>query len=573
MALASAVGVPISPRTGVAESGNSTVVAVLWAAFLTFLVAGPWLLPGYLFGTDWPGPRRFDFPTGASSSAALQAVLAVLSLALGGEATGKLFVIAILFASGAFAFRASPTRGFIPGATAAVIYEVNPFVYGRLHYGQLFLLAGYAVLPWVAARLRAMLLEPRIFTALVAATSLTLLGILSLHLFVAAAALFGPLLIASVASAHEKLPYSKRLVLPLLLAGVATLGASSYWIVPLLSARGPEGTSLAGISAGDLNAFAAIPDERLGLLPNLLGLYGFWAEAAGRFTPMKAFALGWPGILGLLLLLCGLGVFGVFRGPDRQLKAWVAGLLAAAVVALILEAGVSHPLTAGLVQRLDAHISLYRGMRDAGKWAVVLALVYSQLAALGAATVFRWIRERPPGRVGPEWLSNIATGLVLALPIYYGNGLLYGAHSEIKSSHYPQGWYAADRVLASDSNPGRTLFLPWHEYMAFDFIHNQNKVVGPPGPAFFTVPILVSSDPEVPGISPPDGPDQTAVTNLVRDGARGAWAQTLADRHVKYVLVARELDWAYFKFLDDQPGLIRVGDFGSIMLYRNELVS
>src|SRR5438445_7749740 len=70
---------------------------MVWAAFLTLLIAGPWLLPGYLFGTDWPGPRQILFPTEVSSSAPLQAALAMVSLAIGGEATGKLLVVALLF--------------------------------------------------------------------------------------------------------------------------------------------------------------------------------------------------------------------------------------------------------------------------------------------------------------------------------------------------------------------------------------------------------------------------------------------------------------------------------------------
>ena len=71
-------------------------------------------------------------------------------------------------------------------------------------------------------------------------------------------------------------------------AGVS-LTASSYWIVPILTGRGYEGAVLAGAGTGDLKAYAAVPDQTVGLLPNLLGLYGFWAENMGRFTSMKAF--------------------------------------------------------------------------------------------------------------------------------------------------------------------------------------------------------------------------------------------------------------------------------------------
>jgi hypothetical protein len=185
----------ISRREGaLSPRARDIGLPILWAAFLTLLMAGPWLAGGYLFGTDWPGPRRIDFPTNVSSFAPLQAVLAAVSWILSSEVTGKLLVFGLLFVAAVNAYRAIPIEGFVPRATASVIYVVNPFVYGRLHYGQLFLLAGYAVLPWVALRLRRLLLEPGLTTGLMSAVSLVLLGIFSLHLFLVAAVLAGTLL-------------------------------------------------------------------------------------------------------------------------------------------------------------------------------------------------------------------------------------------------------------------------------------------------------------------------------------------------------------------------------------------
>jgi hypothetical protein len=243
-------------------------------------------------------------------------------------------------------------------------------------------------------------------------------------------------------------------------------------------------------------------------------------------------------------------------------------LLTAAVLGLILEMGVSHPMTAPLVQWLNAHIPIYKGMRDAGKWGALLALVYSQLAALGALAFLDWIRRRSDRGIRSEWVTNAAMGLLLALPLYYGNGLLYGAHGEIKPSHYPAGWYAADRVLLSDANPGRTLFLPWHEYMRYSFIQNQNPIVASPAPNFFSVPVLASENPEVPGIVPPASAEQVAVTALVGEGSKGRWAEVLGSLNVRYVLVAKELDWQSYSYLDTQTGLTRVGDYGQIVLFR-----
>lgn len=544
---------------------------IAWAAFLTFLIAGPWLAPGYIFGTDWPGPRRFDFPHDLSSSALLQATLAAVSRLLSGEVTGKLFIFSFLFVAALIAYRAVPNGGFIPRAAASVVYLFNPFVFGRLHYGQLFLLAGYAVLPWVAVRLRCLLHEPGVTTALVAAVSLALLGVLSLHLFLVAGVLAASLLVAHTLAAKDRLAYLKRLVPFLLLTMGTTLVASSYWVIPVLIGRGPEGSVIGGIGSGDLFAYAAIPDPHLGLLPNLLGLYGFWAEGTGRFASLKNFVPLWPAALAILLLIGAVGAGAALKQRREQIAPWAAGLLVAGAIALVLEAGISQPTTSVVVTWLDA-FPLYRGMRDAGKWATLLAMVYSQLFALGAVAILEWMRNARRPSITREWLPPIATGLLLAFPLYYGNGLLFGMHGEIRPSQYPSGWYAADRVLAADTNPGRTLFLPWHEYMALSFVRNQNRIVVEPATSFFSPGMVTSADPEVPGIIPPSNPDQDAINALVRNGGQGQWAAVLATRGIKYVLLAREVDWKSYSYLDGQPGLVRVGDYGSIVLYRNALM-
>jgi hypothetical protein len=572
MALASAVRAWILRRKAELNPTESGLtLPILWATFLTLFVAGPWLLPGYLFATDWPGSRRLDFPIDVSSSAALQIVLAAGSKVIGGEATGKVFVVSFLFCAAVLAYRAMPAGGFVAGAAAATAYLVNPFVYGRLLYGQLFLLAGYAALPWVALRLRRLLLEPGVIKASMTAASLVLLGILSLHLLLVSMVLVATLVTAHVAANDQRVKYLKGLGPALLLTGLAALGASAYWIVPLLTRRGSEGSALAGIGSGDLAAFAAVPDQRFGLVPNLIGLYGFWAEDTNRFASMKVFVPLWPVFLGALLFVALVGAIAGVRQSDHRLAPWVGGLIAAGAIALILEMGVSHPTTAALVRWLDANLPVYRGMRDAGKWAALLALVYSQMVGLGTAAVLSQVRKRLVRGTQLEWLESLAVALLLALPLYYGNGLLYGAHGEIKPSQYPTGWYAADRILASDSHPGKTLFLPWHEYMSFGFIQNANKVVAPPGPNFFSVPLLVSANPEVSGLPPPTDPDQAAITGLVSAGSQGEWARVLAAHDVKYVLVAREVDWASYGYLSRLSGFVLIGDFGSIILYRDSL--
>src|ERR1700694_269349 len=552
---------------------RSTGIPYVTAIALSLLIAGPWLLPGYVFGTDWAGPRHFTVPSDLSSGTLFDAVLAAVSAVISAEVTTKLLIVAALLAGGLGAFRALPVGGFIPRAMASLIYVFNPFVYGRIHYGQLLLVAGYALLPWIATQMLRLMREPGWRPALILAAGLAALGILDLHLLIPAGLLLVGAGIAFGIAHRGDRPYVGRLARDAALALAATAAASSYWLIPLLSGASSEGRTIANVGTADLAAYSVSTDPNLGLIPNLLGLYGFWAEDTGRFTSMKAFVPLWPVVLLVLIALGALGAKAAIqkaptlpspRGGGTFPRPWVFALLGAGAVALVLEMGVATPLTEPAVRFLDTVFPPYRGMRDAGKWAALLALVYAQLIPLGAIVLLGWVEG-----MKREFVGALTTGLLLALPLYYGNGLLFGIHGEVQPSAYPAGWYQADQVLGADPHPGRTLFLPWHLYLALDFVRNTNNVVASPAPSFFSVPVVVSQDPEIGAIAPPSNPDQAVVSQLIAAGAAGAWARELAGRNIKYVLLAREVDWTSYRFLASQPGFALVGDYGSIAVYRN----
>src|SRR5215472_12466296 len=181
------------------KRSHDAVAGAAWAAAITAATGAPWLGSGYLFGTDWPGPTRFDLPVNLSSAAPAQAVLAVVSDVAGAEWTGKLLVLGALFAAGFLAYSALPRGGFGPRAAAAVIYTLNPFVYGRIEYGQYYLLLGYALLPWTVMRLRRLLDEPQAANAAYLGAVAAAEAALSPHFAVIVALLAACLVVARAA--------------------------------------------------------------------------------------------------------------------------------------------------------------------------------------------------------------------------------------------------------------------------------------------------------------------------------------------------------------------------------------
>lgn len=548
--------------------------ASLWAMFLTVAIGGVWIGPGYWFAVDFPGPRHFYFPTSISSHSVLEASLAVLSVAMPPDVVGKVLVASTLFVAALTSFLACPIEGWSARIIASTIYVVNPFVYDRLLYGQVTILAGYAALPWVVARSCALLVVPTRWNAMVCATALSAVAMLDLHEALIAATIMVCLTLTHIVVGRHSLRYVGRAISAVSGALLLAVLANWYWLLAMLLGRGPEAQTLARISSGDLVAFKAVPDQFWGLWPNLIALYGFWAEGVNRFVSMKSFVPGWVAVGVFMASLAVLGAAyagqsngeaGLSHGPARAI-----GLFAASGIALVLYAGLSSHMTAPIVDGLVRVWPLYRGMRDPSKWASVIALTYSQFVPVGISAIQRSFQHLMRRRCSnAAAVRAMCASAALAIVLYGGNGAFYGLHGQIRPSAYPKGWYSADYLITRDQKRGLVLFLPWHGYMAMGFVQNVSQVVANPAPYFFSTPLVASSDPEIAGVTPASDWDQLQAARLIRAGPSGHWAEELANEDIEYVLVARYVDWRRYSFLDDQVGLVKVADFGSIVVYRN----
>src|SRR5207247_8427873 len=62
--------------------------------------------------------------------------------------------------------------------------------------------------------------------------------------------------------------------------------------------------------------------------------------------------------------------------------------------------------------------------------------------------------------------------------------------------------------------------------------------------------------------------DQTEIRRLIASGRDGNWQSVLVGMKVGYILVAHELDWQGYDYLNVAPGIALVGDYGTIDLYQ-----
>src|SRR5205823_204692 len=126
-------------------------------------------------------PRHFLMPDQVSSWAGWQAMLAAAAAVFSAEFATKLLILGSLFLAALGAYRALPIGGLAARGSAATIFAVNPFIYGRIHYGQLAVVAGYSILPWFSIALRRLARKPEALSLGLVALSLTVIGVVDLH--------------------------------------------------------------------------------------------------------------------------------------------------------------------------------------------------------------------------------------------------------------------------------------------------------------------------------------------------------------------------------------------------------
>jgi hypothetical protein len=433
------------------------------ALVLALVVVAPLARRGWLLLLDWaPGPRALPVQgVAAVPSGPLFVLPARAIYTLFGAAAGWLPIALPLFVA-ALGAAVLVDGARAARAAAAVAYAWNPFVYDRVYAGQLSVLAGYALLPWL---LRAALNARDARGALITGLWLAAAASCSVHF-----AWIGAVLIIAVAAVRAR----DGLTRVLAGAGIVIVTAAlpvGVWYVPSAGREPPKGDERV------LASFGTRADEDLGRSIGLLAQQGFWRPASaeprddlGRLFPLVAGAAIAAAIAGLVLA----------RGHPHARLAGAAAVAGAA--GWLLAHGAAGP--AGELYRVAwRHVPGFAVMREAQKWVALVSLAaavgVALLAERLAASRHRW----------SAWL-------VPWLPIALAPSLAFGLAGRVEPSRVPTTW--ADARLALSSVEGDVVALPWERYLDPGF--TGERVVANPATGQFGGRIVVSEDAGVEGL-------------------------------------------------------------------------
>jgi hypothetical protein len=164
----------------------------------------------------------------------------------------------------------------------------------------------------------------------------------------------------------------------------------------------------------------------------------------------------------------------------------------------------------------------------------------------------------------PAWTACMV-GIVL--PLAYTPTIFDGLAGQIGPSTIPAAYTQANDLMGH--GPGEVLYLPWHLYEAQPF--TGGRVVANPGSSLFSRPVISGDNVQLDGVQTQSTLKRSAYLQQLYDaGPRltdlGARLEPLG---VKYVVVAKTVDWRSYGWLSHQEDLRLVLDDRTLEVWRN----
>jgi hypothetical protein len=535
---------------------------------LSLCILGPLLGQGYIlrldmvftphlnaipafYGLDnWEIPGRLPF-------------MALVSLAdniLPGWVVQKIFLIAVLFSAGFGAYRLFPSKGLAP-YFCGILYAVNPFVYYTFLKGQWGVLASYAVLPFVTKAVINMLTHRKPKDAIIAALLVTVSAVFQVQsvFLVFLIGLF--LFIFKVSEYREWRTIIHTSGIVLISVFIALL-INSFWIIPTLTSGG---TLLESIHQADLENFA----PQAGSWFDVALMFGSWR--AGSYTdPRDLLPVWWL----ISLIFIYLAIFGFLTWRKHVEAGWaVKATGLTMIIGLVFSAGILAGLNA--FEWIFDHVFWFRAFRDSYKFVALICLGYAFLGACGVARLSEM--KAQVSTAGKKLLKSAipyALAIIIILPMIF-TFTIFGFNGQLKTTDFPDSWYEVNEYLNRDEDDFNVLFLPWHLYMDFSWLPNEDQRLANPAYRFFNKPVISGDNIEIGSVyTQSTNPVSAYVEAIIADLDNiSDLGNRLVPLNVKYIILAHEVDYTAYQRLDAQADLVIDYETDSLTVYRNTAAS
>jgi hypothetical protein len=525
---------------------------------------------GRVFLLDWViGPHASVLPPsffglngGVTAGMPLAVAMGVASHFLGSAATWLPIVAFFPIATTAMSRLVGGSLWARLGA--GTLYAVNPFVFQRLYAGQIALLLGYALLPFVV-RSMVRAVDARGPARLTPVLWMALLTGMSPHF-----AWICAVVLVAVVVCHRRRLAALAWAAIVELFFVASL---AYVFLPTI------GTSLpVTVGTRSLAAFQTSGDPHIGIFGNVVGLYGFWRVNPGPVLP-KDVVSGWLFFLGAIVVVV-VGAASTLQGKSTALEAgsglryqggspscWLDRraitkvVIVAAVLGFFLALGSQGP-TGPLFRWAFDHVPFFDVMREPEKFSMLLGLGYATCFGLGVERLVSAASGRR-GLLGRIGVAALAVGL----PLAYTPTIFDGLEGQIAPSNLPASWDRTQTITAHRS--GTMLFLPWEEYLSFPF--TGGRAIANPAPTAFDGEVISGTNVQLEGLLTDSTSPRSAYIErvLAEHGAAGPMGSLMAPLGVQYVALAKTVDWRNYRWLSAQPTLRLVLDSPGLELWEN----
>lgn len=439
---------------------------------------------------------------------------------------------------------------------AGIFYLTNSFVFTRATMGQYYLLLAYAITPWALLAWFKFLKTTTVRTGFIAGLATTAVMLTNAHHLI-----LMPLLLLFFMNWPQLAKWRAWLgfLTPLTVLAVTTLiflpMASSG--VTSLNPIGPWARALQAPHTGHifLDALTLTATWKIDLP------YEFPYESLSGF------------MLGMLILLSIMLAGILYHIRQRPITFLTPRLVILAAVSIGLAVGVAHPSIEPFAAWLYENIPGWLGFRDSAKFLSWLALSESMLLALGLTAIAQQYYQHRRAVL-------LATLTTILITLYLGSPTFFGLRKQISPSLYPSSWNALNEQLSTPDNKPRALWLPWHQYMPFDF--TSDRTITNPAPDFFTNAEILSGDnSEVGGTanrpfiySESNRPLSQRLETILADApTRPDIGSRLAKERIKYViLITTTWDSDKYRYLWRQSDLELVFEEDGIVAWSNKLL-